>query len=188
MKTHHKIQQYVCSQCPKKYHTVTQLNHHLGTHGITIKTQIAPRGEYACNLCPTFFNDEAQLKRHIQRHADGRFFPCTTSGCNEGFSSKNQLNKHLQNQHPNEYHRKKQVPLSLLQLTGSPQYSPSRTKIKTEEDVRVPTSSHLGQIPLHSNCKFHSNLYSLILNFDCRSERNNRHQSLIAISSSSNVV
>ena len=44
MKTHHKIQQYVCSQCPKKYHTVTQLNH-LGTHGITIKTQIAPRGK-----------------------------------------------------------------------------------------------------------------------------------------------
>lgn len=151
MKTHHKIQQYVCSQCPKKYHTVTQLNHHLGTHGITIKTQIAPRGEYGCNLCPTFFNDEAQLKRHIQRHAEGRFFPCIASGCTEGFSSKNQLNKHLQNQHPNEYHRKKdsrQVPLSLLQLSGSPQYSPSRTKIKIEDDVRIPTSSHA---PLQSN-------------------------------------
>lgn len=154
MKTHHKIQQYVCSQCPKKYHTVTQLNHHLGTHGITIKTQIAPRGEFACNLCPTFFNDEAQLKRHIQRHAEGRFFPCVATGCNESFSSKNQLNKHLQNQHPNEYHRKKdsrQVPLSLLQLSGSPQYSPSRTKIKIEDDARVPTSSHA---PLQSNWKF----------------------------------
>lgn len=151
MKTHHKIQQYVCSQCPRKYHTVTQLNHHLGTHGITIKSQIAPRGEYACNLCPTFFNDESQLKRHIQRHAEGRFFPCTVSGCNEGFSSKNQLNKHLQNQHPSEYHRKKefrQVPLSLLQLSSSPQYSPSRTKIKIEDDSRIPTSSH-G--PLQSN-------------------------------------
>lgn len=151
MKTHHKIQQYVCSQCPKKYHTVTQLNHHLGTHGITIKTQIAPRGEYACTLCPTFFNDEGQLKRHIQRHAEGRFFPCTMPGCGETFSSKNQLNKHLQNQHPNEFHRKKdsrQVPLSLLQLSGSPQYSPSRTKIKIEEEVRIPTSSH-G--PLQSN-------------------------------------
>lgn len=145
MKTHHKIQQYVCSQCPKKFHTVTQLNHHLGTHGITIKTQIAPRGEYACNLCPTFFNDEAQLKRHIQRHADGRYFPCNVSGCNEGFSSKNQLNKHVQNQHPNDFTRKRdsrQVPLSLLQLTGNPNFDPSKTKIKIEEDVTLPVHNH----------------------------------------------
>lgn len=155
MKTHHKIQQYVCSQCPKKFHTVTQLNHHLGTHGITIKTQIAPRGEYACNLCPTFFNDEAQLKRHIQRHADGRYFPCTSSGCNEGFSSKNQLNKHLQNVHPNEYHRKKDarhVPLSLLQLQNNPHYNHAKPKIKIEDDVRVSSSNHVAHQIQSKDC------------------------------------
>lgn len=152
MKTHHKIQQYVCSQCPKKFHTVTQLNHHLGTHGITIKTQIAPRGEYACNLCPTFFNDESQLKRHIQRHAEGRYFPCTMAGCNEGFSSKNQLNKHFQCSHSNEFHRKKesrQVPLSLLHLPSN--FDPSKTRIKVEEDVQVVETSHqVTQIPIQS--------------------------------------
>jgi uncharacterized Zn-finger protein len=154
MKTHHKIQQYVCSQCPRKFHTVTQLNHHLGTHGITIKTQIAPRGEYGCTLCPTYFNDEAQLKRHIQRHTEGRFFPCPSINCNEGFSSKNQLNKHLQNQHPNEHHRKKdtrQVPLSLLQLPGNPHYTSSKaTKIKIEDDVRLAAPNHVAQIPIQS--------------------------------------
>lgn len=151
MKTHHKIQQYVCSQCPKKFHTVTQLNHHLGTHGITIKAQIAPRGEFACNLCPTFFNDEPQLKRHIQRHAEGRYFPCTSAGCGEGFSSKNQLNKHLQNQHPGEYRKKesRHVPLSLLQLPNSPHYTHNKTKIKIEDDVRI-APGHVTQIPIQS--------------------------------------
>lgn len=166
MKTHHKIQQYVCSQCPKKFHTVTQLNHHLGTHGITVKTQIAPRGEFACNLCPTFFNDEAQLKRHIQRHAEGRFFPCAVSGCSEGFSSKNQLNKHLQNQHPNEFHRKKElrhVPLSLLQLPGNSHYSPGKSKIKIEEDVRIP-QNHVTQIPIQSKKEFWGN-WTIFHNF-----------------------
>lgn len=152
MKTHHKIQQYVCSQCPKKFHTVTQLNHHLGTHGITIKTQIAPRGDYACSLCPTFFNDESQLKRHMQRHNEGRYFPCNIAGCSEGFSSKNQLNKHLQNQHPNECHRKKEsVPLSLLQLSGSPHYSPSKTRIKIEDDTKPSMPNTVAQIPIQSN-------------------------------------
>lgn len=155
MKTHHKIQQYVCSQfqCAKKFHTVTQLNHHLGTHGITIKTQIAPRGEFSCNLCPTFFNEESQLKRHIQRHTEGRYFPCTVSGCAEGFSSKNQLNKHLQNHHSYDPHRKRetrQVPLSLLQLPGNSHFDPSKTKIKIEEDVRISTPNHLTQIPIQS--------------------------------------
>lgn len=152
MKTHHKIQQYVCSQCPKKFHTVTQLNHHLGTHGITIKTHIAPRGDYACNLCPTFFNDEAQLKRHIQKHSEGKYFPCTLATCSEGFSSKNQLNKHLQNQHPNEYLRKKdskQVPLSLLQVSGG--HKSDKTRIKIEDEVKPSDQRTITHIPIQSN-------------------------------------
>lgn len=131
MKTHHKIQQYVCSHCPKKFHTVTQLNHHLGTHGVQVKTQIAPRGSYACSLCPTFFHDEIQLKRHIRRHAEGNLYPCTIDGCQENFSSKNQLNRHLQNQHLHDLPKKsRHVPLSLLQLSTSPK------RIKIEDEVR----------------------------------------------------
>lgn len=164
MKTHHKIQQYVCSQCPRKFHTVTQLNHHLGTHGITIKTQMAPRGEYSCNQCPTFFNDESQLKRHIQRHAEGRFFTCTVPGCSDSYSSKNQLNKHLQNHHPNEYQWKKDsrhVPLSLLQLSGNSEFN-SKQKIKLEEDARFPLE--VTQIPFQS--KWRSLFFRLRMLFD----------------------
>lgn len=153
MKTHHKIQQYVCSQCPRKFHTVTQLNHHLATHGIIIKAQMAPRGEFGCNMCPVTFHDEPQLKRHIQKHLEGRFIPCTVVGCNEGFSTKNQLNKHLQNQHPHEYLRRKesrQVPLSLLQLHGNQQYNNNMAKVKIEEDIKMPSQSHLAQIPIQS--------------------------------------
>lgn len=157
MKTHHKIQQYVCSHCPRKFHTVTQLNHHLTTHGIIVKSQIAPRGEFACNMCPQSFNDESQLKRHIQKHIEGRVMPCIVIGCAESFSTKNQLNKHLQNHHPNEFQRKKesrQVPLSLLQLPGNPHYgppsSPNKIKIKTEDEIRIPTSSHVHHIPIQS--------------------------------------
>lgn len=154
MKTHHKIQQYVCSNCPRKFHTVTQLNHHLATHGIIVKPQVAARGEYGCNLCPASFNDETQLKRHIQKHIEGRVMPCIVIGCAESFSTKNQLNKHLQNQHPNEFQKKKesrQVPLSLLQLPGNPHYTPPPTKkVRIEEDVRIPAQTHLHQIPIQS--------------------------------------
>jgi DNA-directed RNA polymerase subunit RPC12/RpoP len=150
MKTHHKIQQYVCSQCPRKFHTVTQLNHHLATHGIVVKPQIAVRGDYVCSMCPQSFNDETQLKRHIQKHLEGRVIPCTIIGCTDTFSTKNQLNKHLQNHHPNEYHHLKKesrhVPLSLLQLPGNPHYSPIKSKIKIEEDIRIP--AHMTRIPI----------------------------------------
>lgn len=149
MKTHHKIQQYVCSQCPKKFHTVTQLNHHLGTHGISIKTEIAPRGEYACSLCPTFFSDEFQLKRHIHRHTEGKCFPCPFVGCLDEYSTKNQLNKHLQHHHPEHKRRKESqhVPLSLLQLQNTSDYLP---KIKIEEDIRISQPSSITQIPVQS--------------------------------------
>ncbi|XP_070504057.1 zinc finger protein 501-like isoform X3 [Chironomus tepperi] len=151
MKTHHKIQQFVCTQCPRKFHTVTQLNHHLATHGIVVKPQMAARGDYICNMCPASFFDEPQLKRHIQKHIEGRVIPCTIIGCGESFSTKNQLNKHLQNQHPHEYQKKKEsrhVPLSLLQLPGSPHYNSIKTKIKIEEDIRIPAASHISQIPI----------------------------------------
>ncbi|KAG5673839.1 hypothetical protein PVAND_003851 [Polypedilum vanderplanki] len=147
MKTHHKIQQYVCTQCPRKFHTVTQLNHHLATHGIVVKPQLAVRGDYACNLCPASFFEELQLKKHIRKHIEGRVLNCEVIDCNESFSTKNQLMKHMQSYHPNEYHRKKDarhIPISLLQLPSSP-------KIKIEDDVRirVPTSSHhISQFPL----------------------------------------
>jgi uncharacterized Zn-finger protein len=109
-------------------------------------------------MCPQSFNDETQLKRHIQKHIEGRVMPCIVIGCAESFSTKNQLNKHLQNHHPHEFQRKKesrQVPLSLLQLPGNYAQSPTnKIKIKTEEEIRIPTSSHLHQIPIQSELIF----------------------------------
>jgi len=157
MKTHHKIQQYVCSQCPRKYHTVTQLNHHLANHhGIVIKTQIAPRGDYLCNVCPASFEEDSLLKRHVQKHAEGRFIQCPVVGCIDGFSTKNQLNKHLQNQHPHEHHHRKKeskhVPLSMLQLSGNSKLP----TIKIEDDGSIAITQqqqqqqHITQIPIQS--------------------------------------
>jgi hypothetical protein len=105
-------------------------------------------------MCPASFFDEPQLKRHIQKHIEGRVITCTIVGCNESFSTKNQMNKHIQNVHPHEYRRNKesrQVPLSLLQLQGNAHYNNMKTKIKIEEDIRIPAPTHMSQIPLQ--CK-----------------------------------
>lgn len=150
MKTHHKIQQYVCNQCPRKFTQVTQLNLHLTTHtGIReffcpqcpnksfkqqshllqhMKTHGTDFGypcskcdekflqlshlehhmkmhdtfKYKCEMCPSSFNQEVLLKKHIQRHIDGRYLTCPIVGCNEGFTIKHQLTKHIQMHHASE--------------------------------------------------------------------------------------
>ncbi|EDS34022.1 zinc finger protein [Culex quinquefasciatus] len=51
-------------------------------------------------MCSMTFNDEVLLKKHVQRHLDGRFLTCPVLGCNEGFTMKNHLTKHMQMRHP----------------------------------------------------------------------------------------
>lgn len=63
MKTHHKVQQYNCSQCSRKFHTVTRLNNHLATHCETNANE-----EFSCTICQSTFIDETLLKKHIQNH------------------------------------------------------------------------------------------------------------------------
>lgn len=63
MKTHHKVQQYNCSQCSRKFHTVTRLKNHLATHGMT-----NPNEEFSCTICQSTFIDKTLLKKHIHNH------------------------------------------------------------------------------------------------------------------------
>lgn len=54
---------------------------------------------YKCTMCSSSFNQEGLLKKHIQRHIDGRYLTCPVEGCNEGFTIKNQLTRHMQTHH-----------------------------------------------------------------------------------------
>ncbi|XP_058448041.1 zinc finger protein Xfin isoform X4 [Malaya genurostris] len=102
---------YVCieANCGRSFAQVTNLNNHMKTHHKTqqfiqeshlILHMTHQHGDYACNMCSMTFNDEVLLKKHVQRHLDGRFLTCPVLGCNEGFTMKNHLTKHMQMRHP----------------------------------------------------------------------------------------
>jgi hypothetical protein len=93
------------------------------------------------------------LKNHIQRHIDGRYLTCPVEGCNDGFTLKFQLTKHLKLNHPIEYQKQKdsnQVPLSLLAIT--PNHFDSKPKIKVEkiEQPQPLLEQTFTQIPITS--------------------------------------
>lgn len=106
MKTHHKIQQYVCNQCPKKFTQVTSLNQHLLVHsGIC---------SFACSQCPEkTFKQQSQLNQHmIKKHgafdasklpqpnllqsksSDALKFKCNV--CFSAYAHESMLKKHMQ--------------------------------------------------------------------------------------------
>lgn len=87
MKTHHKIQQYVCNQCPKRFTQVTSLNQHLLVHsGI--------RG-FFCPTCPDkTFKQQSHLQQHMKKH-HGLMFPYECTKCDEKFLQISHLHQHL---------------------------------------------------------------------------------------------
>lgn len=86
MKTHHKIQQYVCNQCPKKFSTVTQLNHHLATHSGDLG--------FTCPQCPDkTFKQQSHLQQHMKIHGTNFGFSCTK--CDEKFIQQFHLENHM---------------------------------------------------------------------------------------------
>ncbi|XP_052565291.1 zinc finger protein 84 isoform X5 [Culex pipiens pallens] len=102
---------YVCieANCGRSFAQVTNLNNHMKTHHKTqqfiqeshlILHMTHQHGDFACTMCSMTFNDEVLLKKHVQRHLDGRFLTCPVLGCNEGFTMKNHLTKHMQMRHP----------------------------------------------------------------------------------------
>ncbi|XP_058448037.1 gastrula zinc finger protein XlCGF57.1 isoform X1 [Malaya genurostris] len=116
---HSTTKTFFCPQCPdKRFKSQSLFQHHLKIHGSNfgypcskcderfiqeshlILHMTHQHGDYACNMCSMTFNDEVLLKKHVQRHLDGRFLTCPVLGCNEGFTMKNHLTKHMQMRHP----------------------------------------------------------------------------------------
>lgn len=92
MKIHGTDFGYPCTKCDEKFLQLTHLEQHMKMHD-TFK--------FKCEMCPSSFNQEVLLKKHIQRHIDGRYLTCPVTGCNEGFTIKTQLTKHMQMHHAN---------------------------------------------------------------------------------------
>lgn len=86
MKTHHKIQQYVCNQCPRKFAQVSQLNIHLTSHtGIR---------EFFCPQCPNkSFKQQSHLLQHMKIHGTDIGYPCEK--CDEKFLQLTHLEHHM---------------------------------------------------------------------------------------------
>lgn len=150
MKIHGSNFGYLCPQpnCNEKF---VQQNH--------LETHMKSHGEFACTMCSSNFSDETLFKKHVQRHIDGRYLTCPVNGCNDGFTLKHQLTKHLQIHHPIEYQKQKvsrQVPLSLLAITPN-HFDQNKPKIKVEQIDHVqPTmlEQTYTQIPITSEFFF----------------------------------
>lgn len=86
MKTHHKVQQYCCNICPKKFTQVTSLNTHLQAHAGLVG--------FCCPRCPDkMFKQQSQLQSHMKSH--GLAFPYECSKCDEKFHQPQHLEQHL---------------------------------------------------------------------------------------------
>lgn len=87
MKSHHKIQQYVCNQCPRRFTQVTSLNQHLLLH--------SGFSGLVCPQCPDkTFKQQNQLQQHMKTH--GLSFPFECAKCDEKFLQAAHFNQHLQ--------------------------------------------------------------------------------------------
>ena len=87
---HLQIKPFICEYCPnKRFSRKDDLNSHLNTHG---------KGEkYPCSDCGEEFNGRTQLKSHVLKtHQQDKLCPCHYPGCNKKYTTKFQLNKHLQ--------------------------------------------------------------------------------------------
>lgn len=86
MKSHHKIQQYVCNQCPRRFTQVTSLNQHLLLH--------SGFSGLVCPQCPDkTFKQQTQLHQHMKTH--GLSFPFECNKCEEKFLQLAHFNQHM---------------------------------------------------------------------------------------------
>lgn len=86
MKSHHKIQQYACNQCPRRFTQVTSLNQHLLLH--------TGFSGFYCPQCPDkTFKQQSQLHTHMKTH--GLSFPYSCSLCEEKFLQMAHLSHHM---------------------------------------------------------------------------------------------
>ncbi|XP_062716687.1 zinc finger protein 629 isoform X4 [Aedes albopictus] len=143
---------YVCieANCGRSFAQVTNLNNHMKTHHKTQQFIQEPHlilhmthqhGDYACSMCSMTFNDEVLLKKHVQRHLDGRYLTCPVLGCNEGFTMKNHLTKHMQMRHPAIDLKK--GPITAGAVTRSPKHCCHYFNCSESFDTSDELSDHL---------------------------------------------
>lgn len=78
---------HVCSQCPKKFLTSSELKNHMLYHGETVRA-------FSCSTCESAFVEKRHLDRHIRRvHTGIRNYFCNS--CGKAFYEKYELNYHL---------------------------------------------------------------------------------------------
>ncbi|XP_055695424.1 zinc finger protein 502-like isoform X2 [Lutzomyia longipalpis] len=111
LRTHGLEFPYACGRCEEKFVQFVHLEHHMKMH---------EEYRFKCTMCSSAFNQEALLKKHIQRHIDGRYIVCPVEGCNEGFTVKHHLTRHMQAHHSMTNHPKR---LSVKRSAASGKYS-----------------------------------------------------------------
>lgn len=88
-----------CELCKKSFSCITTLKKHMISH--------TGERDYVCNVCQKAYRHQKSLKQHMKTHLQTaqseQFMKYACSECGNGFSSKNDFNKHVKEWHPGFY-------------------------------------------------------------------------------------
>ena len=121
---HAKTHMFGCQNCPKKFPSKQQLNHHLGlVHGMPILV-------IQCTVCTYICLERAEF--HVHFNHDHRKFKCNF--CTLGFQLQSQLDKHISEKHP-------EVTMANTADTAisAPQMAPPATQLRVPKPAPTPS-------------------------------------------------